>query len=173
MLLKLENLFGHFNQIVFLKYCVSCVNNSLKNTKNPQNLQVFVILWLLTKSKAFNFYICFLSCIVITEDLKDTNLKKMEKILFQRCFSFPGIIIYQKKKIINRKNSQYILYEQFLRLKLLYSPTICLKNSLQWPFFQSYVSGTMANAPYSNRILLSCICITILYQIIKYEDNSF
>lgn len=82
MLLKLENLFGHFNQIVFLKYCVSCVYNSLKNTRNPQNLQVFVILWLLTKSRGFNCYICFLSCIAITEYLKDTNLKKMEKILF-------------------------------------------------------------------------------------------
>lgn len=86
ILLKLENLFGHFNQIVFLKYCVSCVYNYLKNTRNPQNLQVFVILWLLTKSRGFNCYICFLSCIAITEYLKDTNLKKNGKNIILEMF---------------------------------------------------------------------------------------
>lgn len=101
MLLKLENLFGHFNQIVFLKYCVSCVYNSLKNTRNPQNLQGFVILWLLTKSRGFNCYICFLSCIAITEYLKDTNLKKNGKKYYFRDVLVSLEFLFTKKKIIN------------------------------------------------------------------------
>lgn len=101
MFLKLENLFGHFNQIVFLKYCVSCVYNSLKNTRNPQNLQVFVILWLLTKSRGFNFYICFLSCIAMTEDLKVTNLKKKWKKYYFRDVLVSLELLFTKKKIIN------------------------------------------------------------------------